>query len=275
MKKIFCKLIYLCLLINSCFAQKYEDDIYYSPNKDKNGSVLKSRDTAVFRNGLNSNYDYVSSQDRDYTSRIRRFHRPFTSYSYWNPYYTNYWYYNPYYSQNYWYNYNPYIVYNCVPVNYYNTFNPYYSPNYWNYTMYYNTWGWNYNTYYYNNWAWNYHTYYYNNYYHNYYSPYRQHNNSPQVYNTDRSNTNTWYGPRNNSVGNGERWASPMKQKPVDRVDILRNRNINTPVENRPRQVYNNYPQRSTSQSRQIINSNNNFPTTGSSRGNSPMPRRR
>ncbi len=99
-----------------------------------------------------NNYYYEDDYDFYYTSRIRRFHRPYYSYGYYGNYYTN----------SYWYTGNPY---HCGTSIYYSYGwnSPYYYGGYNYYDPYYNYYSSYYTPYYYgghyNN---NYHGHYYN-----------------------------------------------------------------------------------------------------------------
>lgn len=97
--------------------------------EDENGNV---RITNNYYNG--DNYDFDNEYyDYEYTSRIRRFHRPAGRYGYYDDYYTNYYYYN----------YDPYFYGTSIYVSY-----GWWYPSPWRWCVgwggYYGGWGWSY-----------------------------------------------------------------------------------------------------------------------------------
>ncbi len=80
---------------------------------------------------INNNYYYGDYYDFAYSSRIRRFHRPYASFGYYDPFFTNMYFYmhNPHY-----YGVSIYMGYGAMPYYYpgYFAFSPWYSSWYWN-----------------------------------------------------------------------------------------------------------------------------------------------
>lgn len=101
--------------------------------EDENGNV---RITNNYYNGDNYNFEN-EYYDYEYTSRIRRFHRPVGRYGYYDDYYTNYYYYN----------YDPYYYGTSVYVSY-----GWWYPSPWRWSV---GWGWG-GGYYGGGWGWNY-----------------------------------------------------------------------------------------------------------------------
>ncbi len=198
------------------------DDLYYDPDLDGDYYFKSS-----FNKGKNNDRDYYDDYDDydeysyHYSSRIRRFHRPFIGFGYYDPCYVDLYYYNaisyydPFWSPgiNYLIYDNPFSYrrglswafgwnawrgpYVSFSYNYNPWRNHWYSP--WN-RSYYDPWYYGHNTYVVNNYyggGW-YGGGYYNNYYsNNYYSPTWGGSNS---YNT--GSNNTYYGARR--VGNSD-----------------------------------------------------------------------
>lgn len=109
--------------------------------EDEYGNV---RITNNYYNG--DNYDFDNEYyDYEYTSRIRRFHRPTGRYGYYDDYYTNYYYYN----------YDPYYYGTSVYVSY-----GWWYPSPWRWSVgwggYYGGWGWSYGWGYGSPWHWGY-----------------------------------------------------------------------------------------------------------------------
>lgn len=190
-----------------------QDDLYYDPSTDSR-PVPTSEQTYEEPNNVTRRYDdsgddqYYEEDDYayEYSSRIRRFHRPASAVDYYDPFFVDLYHYDPYYlpgasiytyggygdywawrryqrwrSWNSWNPWNPYAGYGWgVGWNSWSGwgvnagwggggFNPWYSPNVWNRYYYDPYWTWNgYNPYYDNFCGASYGHYYYNN--QNYYN---------------------------------------------------------------------------------------------------------
>lgn len=198
----------MLLLVGSLSAQ---DDLYYNPSKDK---VIvddyKYKSDKQYKNTTDSytsrsdeaaydeeEYDYEEDYDYYYTSRIRRFQRPYYGFSFYDPVYVDMYYYDPFLSPM------------TTMLIYDNAFNIGFGRwNRWNSFGFYNPWGlnnWGYGYGGFNSWAWNpwnrwagYPSYYdFNNYGFGggYYCPPTWGNG--YGYNTPRDiATNSYYGPR-------------------------------------------------------------------------------
>lgn len=172
----------LVTLISFAFATNAtaQDDLYYDPSTDANTTAPTYSNDYTEENNVTRRYDddaYYEDDDYayEYSSRIRRFHRPARVVDYYDPFFVDMYYYDPFYSPGasiYVYNYNDYWSYRrWRRMNRWNSWNAY---NY-GYGFGWNSWGWNscYSGYspYYNPWVAN--NYYYDPYWtHNGYNPY-------------------------------------------------------------------------------------------------------
>lgn len=237
------------LLLSACTTtyntHVYPDDVYYSsrnnepssneiimeepsnvnPEPDYSTSEIiedENGDTYVTNNYYEGdNYRFYNEDDNDYyyTSRIRRFHRPYSGFSYWGSCYTDYYWYTynpsyygvsiyvgwgqPWYSRPYYWH-RPYYS-HCGwyhPYYSYNYYSPYYPSYYYSYNPYswgYNPYGWGYNPY-----GWGYNPYYgYGGYYsgysgHGYYG----HGNNDYGYSSTYDPTDYYYGHRGSTASN-------------------------------------------------------------------------
>ncbi len=100
MLKIFLVSITFAVVLPA--AQAQFDDVYYDADQIIYGSNQIYSDTESYgaQNGItfydNDTYDYVDDYDYYYTSRIRRFYRPYIGFGFYDPWYTSYNYYDPY-----------------------------------------------------------------------------------------------------------------------------------------------------------------------------------
>jgi hypothetical protein len=172
----------------------------YQPTYDNNGNRLPdSTDYYTDENGntyitnnyyYGDNYDFENEYyDYEYASRIRRFHRNYYGFGYYDDCYTNY----------YWYTYDPFLFGTSIYIGY-----SWWRPRPWRY--YYGwSWGWNYGWSY--GWAWNPYGYYgysywgwgaYNNgYWNGYWDGYYAGSYYPNYYNSYDGNS-YYYGHRGN-----------------------------------------------------------------------------
>lgn len=202
------------------FGVDAQDDLYYDPATDTPVSTQATR-TEEYNDDNNVTHRYHDEDDGyyeddddyayEYSSRIRRFHRPSVVVDYYDPFYVDLYNYDPYYSPGtsiYVYNYNDYWSYRrWRRWHRWNTWNN------WDYGYNYgwNNWGWNscysYNSPWYNPWVVN--NYYYDPYWTwNGYNPYYHDSyygnnwvNNHYYYNNNGSNGNgyspqTYTGPR-------------------------------------------------------------------------------
>ena len=98
--KLFLSAILFAIV--SPLAMQAQDDLYYTPdgyyNYEGSYDSDNSGDTYVTNNyygGDTEEYVYYEDEDYDYyySSRVRRFHRPYRGFGYYDPCYTNsYWY---------------------------------------------------------------------------------------------------------------------------------------------------------------------------------------
>ncbi len=168
MKKIFL-FVLLCALglsANLALAQEY-DDLYYDPATDGGTTIIVNGDAYFNYNDEDDPaygayedevYGYTEDDYYDfyYTSRIRRFHRPFYGFSYFDPCYVDVYYYDPFFSPG-------------ITIMIYDDYWSYRSWrrwNRWHHSWGWNSWGWNswgwgggpyisYNYYYFGNPGWN------------------------------------------------------------------------------------------------------------------------
>ena len=193
--------IFCAALTNNVQAQ---DDVYYTPEYNYSNDYSEGNnggDTYITNNYYDDD-EYVYYDDDDYeyrySSRIRRFHRPFNGFNYYSPCYTD----------RYWYDWNnPYMwgqsIYMADPF-----FSPFY---YWPSSGFYISFGWG-NSWYRPTWRsfrnrHHHHHYYYPSYYYSYSSPWYG-NHHHHYYNTGYYGYNNYgYCPTsavyyNNSSGN-------------------------------------------------------------------------
>ena len=133
------------------------DDVYYDPSTDARPPAdYRTTDQPADANRNyddgddqydGESYDYEDDYAYEYSSRIRRFHRPVVVYDYYDPFYTDLYFYDPYYLPG--------------ASIYVGGYNDYWSYRQWRRWQRYNSWnawaGWN-NPYYgwgYNTWGWN------------------------------------------------------------------------------------------------------------------------
>ncbi|MFT5165630.1 MAG: hypothetical protein ACI8P3_000858, partial [Saprospiraceae bacterium] len=134
--------IFTLSLTSLSFAQF--DDLYYNPDTDANYSTSNSDYEESDSDYDDDEYDYDVDNDNDryddsddrydyyYTSRIRRFHRPYYGFNYYDPVYVDRGYYDPYFSPGvnvYIYN-SPYSYNNWRRYNRGNSYNNYYGNGY-------------------------------------------------------------------------------------------------------------------------------------------------
>ena len=226
------------------------DDLYYDPDRDAGTTYTTGTDrsqpvdnavasrydeedgdydnnTASYDRGYDDDeYEYYDDYDYYYTSRVRRFHRPYYGFSYFDPCYADLYYYDPFI--------NPGVT--VLIYDGYSSWNSWRSWRRWNRWNSWNTFnygwggGWNrWNDPWYgggwNRWDnWYGNNYYINNYYgggwnnwggNGYYCPPSWGNG--YNYNTVNTNNNTHYGPRNtgSSLVPRKNDRSPGVQKPV------------------------------------------------------------
>lgn len=100
MKKALLPSIF-CLVFVSAFAQF--DDIYFDPSQDQAAQSLVASyadQEQLYSEDVKGFYDSDYQEGYDdydyyYTARIRRFHRPMSGFSYFDPFYADMWYYDP------------------------------------------------------------------------------------------------------------------------------------------------------------------------------------
>lgn len=147
---------------SSLYAQQQYDDLYYNPDKDRTFIDNYQADKQASNKTYNyqqqeSNYDddntaYYDDYDYYYSSRIRRFQRPYYGFNFFDPVYVDMSYYDPFYAPG-----ATVLIYDDVFA-----FNSWYRFNRWN-NLGWNRWnagiGWNswgYNPYSWNSgWGWN------------------------------------------------------------------------------------------------------------------------
>lgn len=106
LKSFFLTLAIACI-VPSAYAQF--DDVYYDPDQDHlsyesyTDDQSYGEDTGEVTYYDNDEYEYFDDYDYYYSSRIRRFHRPYTGFDFYDPYYVSYNYYDPYYNDSYYY----------------------------------------------------------------------------------------------------------------------------------------------------------------------------
>jgi hypothetical protein len=201
--------VFLALITQGIQAQF--DDLYFDPDQDS-GKKEYYRDNdrdSYKKNDLEEDFyddDYREWEDQDYyySSRIKRFHRPYRGFDYFHGCYIDYVFYDPY-------DFNPWYFSGNIYSSHYgyrDYYNwrrwhhqPYHSYSYWNHWDW--CWGWSSYpvTFHYHYWPGNYYSGYYYNYgrYNYYYHPYQgggYHNNN------DRHPNGTYYGSRNLGLTN-------------------------------------------------------------------------
>ena len=186
MKGKFSSLLWVLVTLFASFQASAQDDLYYNPSTD--AAAKKHSDNYSDDYSDNRRYeddeDYYYDEEDDYayeySSRIRRFHRPSYGIDYFDPFYVDLYHYDPFFSPGasiYVYNYNDYWTWRrWRRWNSWNTWNTY---NTWGWGWGFNSWGWTscssgYNPWY-NPWAMN--NYYYDPYWTwNGYNPYFSNN---------------------------------------------------------------------------------------------------
>ena len=193
------------------YTSPSENDEYYTPAEDRpqtesytdqNGNVTNN----YYGDYYESNSGYDDYYDYAYSSRIRRFHRPVATFSYYDPFYTN----------SYWYDYNPYNYGSSIYLGY-NWWTPNVSVGFgwgWGNTYYDNCWGgWGgygyswprYRNYGYAGWGGGYWNGGYNRgYNHGYWNGYRDGRFASNYFNS-YDNNSYFYGKRSATTSNGVR----------------------------------------------------------------------
>lgn len=218
MKRVIFKMlgVVIAAVLFSGAAYGQFDDVYYNPGADddyhatslsKSSSNYYDEESYDDRYYDDDSYDHFDDYDYYYTSRIKRFHRPYRGFGFYDPCYVDRYYYDPFaFSYNHWYPGSSIYISFGNPWNSWNRWQHwnrhsywgdpyyrYYSYNYWNRP----SWAWNnYNYGYYGYNSYNYSG--YNNYYYNGYCP-TPVANIYNVYNPGTFNSNpngTHYGPR-------------------------------------------------------------------------------
>lgn len=241
------------------FAQ-YDDDVYYSPKRDKkpvvksapaelpatqpSGTPDGSTSTNENRTSVQTNtenartgVDYSEDDyyDYAYASRIRRFHQPACYGGYYSNYYTDTYWYDPrpfnwgvsiYMGYNFWgpsywvYNNNPYMAWSWS----YGYYDPFFDP-YWSRPYY----GWGcgypgYGYYGYNNyWGYGYGGYgsgYHHRYNNGYWNGYRDAVYNNNYYYNSFDNNSHYYGPRNSAPTNGVRPGLTASNRPNGNLGV-------------------------------------------------------
>ena len=102
----------LTALVLSLPAMAQFDDVYYDPDDydSYNSSTTTYYEDDTYDENYNDSYyddesySYYDDYDYYYTSRIRRFHRPYTGFGFYSPAYVDLYYYDPFaFNYNYWY----------------------------------------------------------------------------------------------------------------------------------------------------------------------------
>ena len=203
------------------------DDLYYDPDTDATYYDYSTNNTTTGDTyAYNDEYDYDDDDyeyyeddyDYQYTSRIRRFHRPYYGFDYYDPVYVDMYYYDPFinpgmtvliydtpYRWNRWNRWNswnawgPSVSFNVYSGWGWNRYNNWNRWNNWGYNNYYDPWGPSWNN-------WGYNNYYGGGFYSNYYCPpswgnnynYVTVNNINNINNLNSNSNGTYYGPRTN-----------------------------------------------------------------------------
>lgn len=108
MKKVIVLYAFLSLFAATLSSAQVTDDVYFDPSKDRPQTQrqVASRDKydvaeqdgyrdAQSGYGHEDDYDYYNDYDYYYTSRIRRFHRPYYGFNFFDPIYVDTWHYDP------------------------------------------------------------------------------------------------------------------------------------------------------------------------------------
>ncbi len=204
----------LTVVFSPLFAQF--DDIYFNPDEDEDiyAYYHHNRDAYTYNQEDSYSEDYQYEEDRFdesdshydfyYTSRIRRFHRPYFGFGFFANPYVDLFYYDPFY-------FDPFRP----SVSIYMGSFPYYNP--WNTWNSWNTWGYNPfwpggfgNNYFINNY------YGFNPYYYNPYQPFGPPNHWNYADDFYGNNNNYYYGPRN--AGHGRTHATSRINPEPDKV---------------------------------------------------------
>ncbi|MEL6718469.1 MAG: hypothetical protein AAFP82_07120, partial [Bacteroidota bacterium] len=101
MKKYSLLALVLTFSVGVSIAQY--DDLYYDPDTDYDNSYYEEDyddyDSYDYDDNYDdSSYDYFDNNEYYYTSRIRRFHRPYRGFGYFDPIYVDASYYDPFYA---------------------------------------------------------------------------------------------------------------------------------------------------------------------------------
>ena len=157
--------VFLSLIAANVSVAQVVDDVYFDPARDRVATqkprpVTKEQDNyykdetyqTQDHGYVDDEYDYYNDYDFYYTSRIRRFHRPFYGFGYYDPIYVDAWHYDPFFSPG-------------VTVLIYDDFFSFRDWTRWNRwnnwnRFGWNDWGWNswgsgWNSWGWNNWGWN------------------------------------------------------------------------------------------------------------------------
>jgi len=219
--------IFLALISQGIQAQF--DDIYYDPDRNVSSKEIKKetredlyKDSYEDENDVSSQRDdysyddeYSEWEDQDYyySSRIKRFHRPYRGFDYYNGCYVDNYYYDPFDFNPWYYDMNIYVS-NYGYRDYHHwrrwQMSPIYGHSYWNQWDWYAGWSsypltfsysyWPnhcYSGYYNNHWAYN--NYYYNPYYGGGYNHWNNYNNNG---NYDNHPNGTYFGSRKHGLTN-------------------------------------------------------------------------
>lgn len=168
------------IILLSCgfvsMALSQTDDLYYDPDKDSEYYYSSPYDNNSLEYNDNEEYDddeyeYFDEYDYEYTSRIRRFHRPYYGFDFFDPCYVDLYYYDPFFFP-----FTTVLIYDSYyPWRYYRRWSR------WNWGFGYNSWrgsyfvfSYNFGSPWYNPWysPWYGNTYYVNNYYYGGFDPY-------------------------------------------------------------------------------------------------------
>lgn len=110
MKKGIVLAVLLSLIAVTASSAQVRDDVYFDPDKDRvqvqRQQPVRGRDVYDDRSysgyeddyqsqGFDDDFDYYNDYDYYYTSRIRRFHRPYYGFGFFDPIYVDAWHYDP------------------------------------------------------------------------------------------------------------------------------------------------------------------------------------
>ena len=211
-KTLLTAIVFTCLipLVSAQF-----DDVYYDPDQvvvetTYDGEYYDDESADGITYYDDDEYEYYDDYDYYYSSRIRRFHRPYTGFGFYDPCYVSFNYYDPFYHDAYYYPGSS--IYISFGGGDYWSYRHWRRWNRWNHYHHWDNWHYSPASYYYsyNNWCapsnyWGgYHGYYsYSNYYNNYYNscPYPVSNYYGVTHGTVTNINNggtrgSYYGPR-------------------------------------------------------------------------------